>query len=176
MKYDLATGEGRRVWDACVSTASASILDSTPRPSAVSPLIVDPAVRYGEARHVQPRLGQGTFRVAVTEACGRACAITEEHSLPALEAAHIRSFAEEGPHDVRNGMLFRADFHRLFDAGYVTVTQDLRLEVGSRLKKDFENGRSYYPYHGRQLHLPAPTNERPDPAFLQWHNDHKFLG
>lgn len=73
-------------------------------------------------------------------------------------------------------MLYRADFHRLFDAGYVTVTHDFRLEVGTRLKKDFENGRSYYPYHGKPLHVPAPASQHPNPAFLQWHRDDTFLG
>ena len=175
MKYDLAIGEGRRVWETCVATTKV-VASETAISSSVSSLIVDPAARYGEARLVLPRLGQGTFRVAVTEAYGRACAVTEEHSLPALEAVHISPFAEEGPHAIRNGMLLRADFHRLFDAGYITVTPDLHLEVGRRLKKDYENGRSYYPYHGRKLRSPAMPTDRPDIGFLRWHNEHRFLG
>jgi predicted restriction endonuclease len=67
--------------------------------------------------------------VAVTDAYGRSCAVTREHSLPVLEAAHIRPCAQAGAHDVRNGLLLRSDLHRLFDIGYVTVTPDLRLEV-----------------------------------------------
>jgi len=78
---------------------------------------------------IRPRLGQGAFRVSVTEAYNRACAVTQEHSLPALEAAHIRPFAKEGPHEVRNGLLLRADLHRLFEQGYLTVTPNHRLEV-----------------------------------------------
>jgi putative restriction endonuclease len=78
--------------------------------------------RYGTPQLVAPRLGQGAFRVAVIEAYGRACAVTGEHSLPALDAAHIRSYDQEGPHEVRNGILLRADLHRLFDKGYLTVT------------------------------------------------------
>jgi putative restriction endonuclease len=74
---------------------------------------------------VRPRLGQGTFRIATIQAYERACAVTGEHSLPALEAAHIRPFAEGGTHDVSNGLLLRADLHRLFDRGYVTVTPKL---------------------------------------------------
>jgi putative restriction endonuclease len=31
------------------------------------------------------------------------------------DAAHIRPFAADGPHDVRNGILLRANLHRLFD-------------------------------------------------------------
>jgi putative restriction endonuclease len=97
----------------------------------------------------------------VTDAYGRACAITSEHSLPALEAAHIRSFAQDGPHEVANGILLRADLHRLFDKGYVTVTPDHRLEVSSRLKADYSNGRSYYPLSGQAVRLPATPRDRP---------------
>ena len=61
------------------------------------------------------------FRVAVMDAYARACAVTHEHSLPALEASHIQPYAKNGPHDVRNGILLRADLHRLFDQGYVTT-------------------------------------------------------
>jgi putative restriction endonuclease len=35
-------------------------------------------------------------------------------------------------------MLLRADLHRLYDAGYVTVTPDLRFEVSRRLKDEFD--------------------------------------
>jgi hypothetical protein len=56
-------------------------------------------------------------------------------------SAHIREYAREGPHEVRNGILLRADLHRLFDKGDVTVTPELRLEVSERLRKDFHNGR-----------------------------------
>lgn len=123
-----------------------------------------------------PRLGQGTFRVSVTDAYGRACAITSEHSLPALEAAHIRSFARDGPHEVANGILLRADLHRLFDKGYVTVTPDHRLEVSSRLKADYSNGRSYYPLSGQTVRLPATPRDRPAAEFLTWHNENVYLG
>ena len=43
--------------------------------------------------------------------------MTRERALPALDAAHIRSFSERPDHDVRNGLLLRSDVHRLFDAG-----------------------------------------------------------
>jgi putative restriction endonuclease len=121
------------------------------------------------------RLGQGIFRVAVTEAYGRACAVTREHSLPALEAAHIKPFAAEGPHTVNNGLLLRSDLHRLFDRGYVTVTPDYRLEVSRLLKEHFQNGKSYYPLHGRGLELPMVARQRPDQELLRWHNEHRFM-
>jgi hypothetical protein len=110
--------------------------------------------RFGKPVFVRPRLGQGAFRLAVTAAYSRACSVTGEHSLPALEAAHIRPYAEGGEHEVNNGILFRSDLHRLFDRGYVTVTPDFRLEVSNRLRLDYDNGRSYYPLHGSKVMVP----------------------
>lgn len=169
-KYDLTQGEGARVWGQCLERA-----EFAESPALSDDVEVDgTAPRFGAPRTIEPRLGQGTFRVAVLEAYGRACAATEEHSLPALEAAHIRSFADDGPHDVRNGLLLRADLHRLFDTGYMTVTPDLRIEVSDRLREDYSNGHTYYPLRGHRIHVPCAANERPDGAFLRWHNASVF--
>jgi putative restriction endonuclease len=78
--------------------------------------------------------------VLVTDIYQRRCAVTQERTLPALEAAHIRPYGDGGSHEAQNGLLFRRDIHSLFDAGYVTVTPDLRFEVSSRIKAEFENG------------------------------------
>jgi putative restriction endonuclease len=170
-RYDIEAGEGRRVWEACVLTASASTLIAGGPEGRLS---IERQQRYGEPRLVQPRLGQATFRIAVLEAYGRGCAVTEEHSLPALEASHIRPYAKEGPHEVRNGLLLRADLHRLFDTGYATVTPDLRLEISARLRQDYHNGRSYYPLHGARVQGPVSASLRPEKAFLEWHNQQVF--
>jgi putative restriction endonuclease len=168
--YDLTTGEGRRIWEQCQERARVALDLGHPLPQVAGPA----SPRYGSPQVVAPRLGQGTFRVSVTDAYGRACAVTGEHSLPVLEAAHIRSYADDGPHDVRNGILLRADLHRLFDKGYITVTPELRLEVSGRLKEDYSNGRSYYPLHGQALRLPPSEHERPAREFLVWHNDRVY--
>jgi putative restriction endonuclease len=137
--------------------------------------IEEERARYGKETTIKPRLGQGAFRILVTDAYSRACAVTEEHSLPALEAAHIRPYNENGQHAVNNGILFRSDFHRLFDRGYITVTPEYRIEVSRRLKEEFENGRTYYPYHGRRLgHLPQDLQDQPLKESLIWHNETAF--
>lgn len=171
-RYDLAAGEGLRVWSACLDAAKAIGAQQPPGSSVLH----DDGARYGAPQLVAPRLGQGTFRVAVLEAYSRACCVTGEHSLPALEASHIRPYASLGPHDVSNGLLFRADLHRLFDRGYITVTKEHRLEVGARLRDEFHNGRTYYPLHGAQLHLPSASSLRPSSEYLEWHNENAFLG
>lgn len=120
-------------------------------------------------------LGQGAFRTLVTDACQRRCAVSGEKTLPVLEAAHIRSCASQGPHRVSNGLLLRSDPHKLFDLGYVTVTPDLRLEVSTRLKEEWHNGREYYAHHGKRLeHLPMEAANLPGRDFLAWHNENRF--
>jgi putative restriction endonuclease len=133
--------------------------------------------RYGSEYLTSPRLGQGAFRVLVTDAYQRRCAVTGERTLPALEAAHIKPYGESGPHQVDNGLLLRADLHRLLDKGYITLTQALRVEVSRKIKEDFENGRDYYAFQGKCLEvLPSRAVERPSKEFIDWHNEHRYLG
>jgi putative restriction endonuclease len=131
---------------------------------------------YGDPSLVPHRLGQGTFRVIVTDAYQRQCAVTRERALPALEAAHIRPFSEVETHHVRNGLLLRSDVHRLFDAGYITVTPEHRVEASSRMRDDFNDGENYMRLHGSSILLPVNSELHPDPTALRWHNDNCFRG
>ncbi len=171
--YDLTSGTGRRLWEQVQDRLTHINLD------AVQPeRIGDPAFedRYGNPIMILPRLGQGGFRVMVTDAYQRRCAVTHERTLPALEAAHIRPFSEEGPNKVSNGLLLRSDIHRLFDTGYVTVTTDHHFEVSRRVREEFENGRDYYALSGQKIHLPHGPDIRPCPVFLSWHNENVYRG
>lgn len=135
-----------------------------------------PQARYGEPVLVHPRLGQGAFRILVTDNYRRRCAITGERTLPALDAAHIRPFSEGGSHEASNGILMRRDIHSLFDLGYVTVSPDMKFEVSKKIREEFDNGRHYYALHGSEIVLPAEPNRRPDQSALTWHNEHRFKG
>ncbi len=85
--------------------------------------------RYGDPFLTRARLGQGGFRVVVTDAYQRRCAISGEKTLPVLEAAHIKPYAEAGPNKVQNGLLMRADLHILFDKKYITIDPKLKILV-----------------------------------------------
>lgn len=175
-RYDLEQGEGLRIWRQCQERIQMLRADTRGFPVSAVFERLDEAIaeRFGPPRLIRPRLGQGTFRVAVTDAYGRACAVTHEHSLPALEAAHIRPYKHEGPHEVSNGLLLRADLHRLFDQGYLTVTPDLQLRVSGRLREDYDNGKTYYPLDKLALGQPATPSELPSREHLAWHNEHVF--
>ena len=84
---------------------------------AVEPELVADGPRYGQPQTVLPRLGQGAFRVIVTDVYKRQCALTNSHILHVLDAAHIRPYADGGTHNPNNGLLLRQDLHTLFDRG-----------------------------------------------------------
>ncbi len=135
----------------------------------------DERERYGKPTLVRPRLGQGGFRVVVTDAYQRRCAITGERTLPALEAAHILPYDERGPHALENGLLLRADFHKLFDKGLVTITPDLTVAVSPRIRAEWFNGQAYYRLHGQPLaNRPADPAQHPAARYLRWHNENRF--
>ena len=115
---------------------------------------------------VLQRVGQGAFKVMVTDKYRRQCAITRERALPVLEAAQIRPVAEGGTHQVSNGLLLRADLHALFDRGYVTIVPDqdgahCRVRVSGRLKTDYDNGEPYYPLDRQPIAPPKDPADQP---------------
>jgi hypothetical protein len=126
--YDLTAGIGRKLWDDDVARLQAAPPPaSSPAPGEGHRLELGGG--YGEPVPTRRRLGQGTFQAVVLDAYGRQCAITQEKAVPALDAAHIRPFAENPVHELNNGLLLRSDVHRLFDAGYITVTPEHRVEA-----------------------------------------------
>lgn len=165
--YDLGVEPGRSLWARVVEAralGAGKVADHEPPPI------------YGDPRLVRQRLGQGAFRVLVTDLYQRHCAITGEKTLPVLEAAHIRPVAMSGQHRVDNGLLLRSDIHTLFDRGYVTVTPDHRFRVSRRLREDWANGRVYYQLEGKEIWVPRDPRDRPSREELEWHADTVFLG
>ncbi len=147
------------------------------RPSAAGVVSVREPLgpRYGPPVFKFPRLGQGSFQAAIIDAYARRCAITGERVLPALEAAHIRPYGEGGEHRIDNGLLLRRDLHALFDRGYLTVSPEMDVVVSKRLKDEFHNGEEYLAMTGHKLLAPNRPADRPNPEFLDWHNQHRFV-
>jgi putative restriction endonuclease len=168
--YDLASGEGLRIWQQCAERATRQ---------APAEFLQDAGIvtdRYGAPISVKPRLGQRSFRMAVLQAYGSACAVTTEHSLPVLDAAHIKPYGDGGLHAVSNGLPLRKDLHRLFDLGYVTVRPDATFAVSGDLRDEYANGKTYYALSGRRVQLPNAEADRPDPDLLAWHGEEVYRG
>jgi putative restriction endonuclease len=174
--FNTDEADGRRLWDQVHDAASqlranlfgfrqqSTFFEHEGRP------------RTGAPQIILPRLGQGAFRIAVTDAYGRECGLTNGRVLPALDAAHIRSWSEGGAHAVSNGILLRRDIHRVFDAGYATFDEDLRFVVSDRVRTEFNNGEEYRRLHGMKLKAPGDVRLQPDGSALDWHRNKVFLG
>lgn len=168
--YDTFDAAGAAIW-AAVSQQNAIPNDTVVPGSSAR----DVDEKFGAPVLVQPRLGQSSFRIMLTEAYKRRCAITGEHTLVALEAAHIVPYAKERKHDVRNGLLLRADFHKLYDAGLVSVTPEFKVRVSSRIREAYFNGKAYYRLDGHMLaQLPDSPELQPDRDRLNWHYKNCF--
>jgi putative restriction endonuclease len=174
--YSTENTEGLQLWSRLLETAK--LCDATIIPNIIDiPGISDrDQARFGTPTLIAPRLGQGAFRVAVTEAYGRQCAITNGKVLPALDAAHIKPYGDGGLHLKSNGILLRKDIHSVFDAGYVTITDDFKFAVSKKVKEVFNNGEEYLRLNGTTIRLPERKADWPEVDLLRWHNKDRFLG
>jgi putative restriction endonuclease len=189
--YDMMSGTGLMIWREVTARLSGAVgRHRGPQPgipvgvgvlrrASVSPgpatIAAIEGARFGPPRLVTPRLGQGSFRVLVTDAYSYRCSMTSERTLPVLEAAHIRPYAKDGLHELSNGLLLRSDLHKLFDLGYITVDPEKKaILVSPRIREEYENGREYYALHGRPLAQPENSLAIPSLENLSYHAEHVF--
>lgn len=167
--YSTSDEIGLKVWQQAETVLNRYLMSA---PNLIDSFAVaEETPKYGNPILRKVRIGQGAFRLSIIDAYNKRCAITGEKTLPVLEAAHIKPFAESGPNQIVNGLLLRSDMHKLFDNGYITVTPDLKIEVSKRIREEFNNGREYYQYHGKNLSiLPELAVDKPSALYLDYHN------
>jgi putative restriction endonuclease len=146
------------------------ISNETVKTTGQATVAAEESARYGTPVLVAPRIGQRSFRALVTDAYNYRCAISGERTLPVLQAAHIRPYAEGGTHELSNGLLLRSDLHTLFDQHYLTIEPTHKtLVVSRRIREQFENGRDYYALKDRRLDQPALELAMPSLESLTYH-------
>ncbi len=165
--YDTEKPEGRALWEAV--RLRLQPVTTGDRPDSQADM-------FGEPVLIHPRLGPGAFRVLVTEAYRRRCAVTGDPALPALEVATIRPPADGGLLRLDNGLLLRADLRRLFDRGFLTVTPDHQVRVSRQLTASYRDSMAHGELDGREIALPDTAGDRPRAEFLAWHNRTVFRG
>ncbi len=171
--YDAEYGAGRDLWAAVEERLrlqpSAMLIEETATLAAIE------SHGCGKPQIVLPRLGQGSFRIVVTDAYERRCALTGERTLPVLDAAHIKPYSVLHRHEVSNGILMRSDLHRLFDDGYITIDPaDRKILVSPRIREEFQNGKEYYRLHGQSIREPAMPSFRPLTENFEYHAYNTF--
>jgi len=165
--YDTDNEDGKRIW----LEVQARLADALPVADEEVSIAM---AKYGKPQIVLPRLGQGAFRVIVSDTYQRECALSSSHILPILDAAHIKPYANGGTHSPVNGILLRQDIHTLFDKGYITITPEYKVKVSNRIKEEFNNGTQYYAMDGKQIHLPNIQQFKPSIEMLDWHNNNTY--
>ena len=122
------------------------------------------------------RVGQKFFRQAVLSAYNERCCITGLSFPTLLVASHIVPWRDDHANRVnpRNGLLLSALHDKAFDAGVITLTDNLTVQVSnkksSRSDQFFES--SIGKYAGSAIR--APEKFSPDTKFLAYHRDHVF--
>jgi hypothetical protein len=83
------------------------------------------------------RDGQAEFRSKLIDIYGR-CALSGCTTLAAVEAAHVRTVAAGGVDHAANGILLRADLHKLFDANLIAIDpSNGRVGLSSSCSADY---------------------------------------
>jgi putative restriction endonuclease len=174
--YTTDTADGSYIWEELHKRTSTNTLFNRDQKYFNDGFFETPQARYGEAVLVKPRLGQGGFRIKIAEAYNFECALSDTRVLPALEAAHIKPYADGGSHEVTNGIFFRRDIHSVFDAGFATLDDNLRFVVSKKIVDVFNNGNEYRRLHGTKLKSPISLDAKPSLDLIRWHQSEKYVG
>ena len=134
----------------------------------------------GEDRLVRAkaRVGQRFFRSAVLSAYNSRCCITGL-SIPALlVASHIVPWKADVKNraNPRNGLLLSALHDKAFDAGLLTISNDMTVQVSGGVLHGADRyfSEAIGRFDGQRISLPEKFGPHPD--FLEYHRAHIFRG
>lgn len=116
-------------------------------------------------------VAQSLFRKALLKVYGSKCAISGITIKKCLEAAHIIPWTHadnDQKLDIRNGILLSATYHKLFDAGIISISEDYTVIVNDLDKQSNEHDKAFLEsIHGRKIHLPHKIAHRPSKEYLK---------
>lgn len=114
-----------------------------------------------KSRLVTERKGQGIFRAKLTSAYENKCCITGEDTPELLEAAHIQPYIDQNSNHVKNGLLLRVDFHKIFDSGLMFIDDNYRINISPQVESEY-----YKKFNGSSINLPKNKNQYPSKKAL----------
>lgn len=138
---------------------------------APAPQLTSAQGRVSQTKLASPR--SAAFRARVLElydfrcaVCG--CSLYTPQGLAEAEAAHIYPKHLDGSDDLRNGLCLCRRHHWAFDAGWFTLTDDLRVWVRPGLP-EADDFRFIRDYDGASIVRAATPELAPHPLFLAAH-------
>ena len=121
--------------------------------------------KHQKSQFTTVRPGRERFRRDMIEAFKGQCCLSGCSVTQSLEAAHIHPYQNEESDHPQNGLLMRADLHRLFDA-YLFSIDPKTLTV--QLAQSLSACTDYDWLQGKKLSLPRNQNYQPASGALKW--------
>ncbi len=127
---------------------------------------------------IMVRVGQYSFRRSVLSAYNYQCCITGLAVPALLVASHIKPWSVDPANRLnpRNGLCLSALHDRSFDAGIITIADDMTVRVSTKHSSladgFFQTALSAY--DGRSIAM--PERFQPDRELLEYHRQAIFLG
>lgn len=95
----------------------------------------DPEVR-SRMTEIEARVAQTAFRMRVGERCGWRCVVTGTTLRETLDAAHLPGKDWRRHNEASDGIMVRADIHRLLDAGLAAIKYGV-FRVGKAARREY---------------------------------------
>ncbi|WPO88947.1 HNH endonuclease [Chryseobacterium sp. HR92] len=111
------------------------------------------------------RKGQEQFKSTILKVYKNKCCISNCNIPELLDVAHIQEYRNVYSNHPMNGILLRADLHRLFDNGLIKIDENYICHTSSLL-----NESEYSIFNGIRINIPENLNKRPSLDALNYKN------
>ncbi|NMG57231.1 HNH endonuclease [Geitlerinema sp. P-1104] len=131
---------------------------------------------FSKKVQVNQRQDQSRFREQVLENFNRCCCLTSESTESLLEASHIVPWSdrETSRLDPGNGLCLSWIYHKLFDQGYFTLTNELVVQISEESKKLSKMSRFLLQKINKKS-ATQPIKNKIKVEYLEYHRDTIFL-
>lgn len=145
---------------------------------------IEPEIEYEfkegltKERLVKTRINQAFFRSTILASYNFTCCITGIQQPELLIASHIRPWGLDDKNRLnpQNGICINALHDKAFEFGFLTVTPSYQIKVSPILMKQSGNqaiADNFLKYNNKPMIL--PSRFLPDPSFLIYHNNERFI-
>lgn len=166
--WELADTGGKVLGPRFLNTADSSELEAARDAAVANGLFTaDMDARNRVMAAIVQREGQPAFRQALLRAYGGTCAISGCTIEALLEAAHIVPYLGAHTNIVENGLLLRADLHKLFDLHLFCIDPDTRtVRLSDKLRSS-----EYACFDAIRLRDPVESSMAPLTEALEHHHE-----
>lgn len=126
---------------------------------------------------VKVRVSQSLFRQSVLSSYNFRCCVTGINLPSLLVAGHIKpwNLDEQNRLNPRNGIAINGLHDKAYEQGLITILPNYKIKVSSQLRIEDKEvlDRYFIQYDGKEINLPSKF--LPDPQFLEYHYEERFL-